>query len=258
MAYIFNFKDAMNYEQWVQNPRNRLAMDREQRLTLEMLSPVRGRRLLDIGCGSGIRLSPLIEQGLDVTGLDPSPYMIDMGKERFKNRVAFHRGCGESLPFEDNSFHYVTLITALEYVQDPAKVIEEAARVAKDKIFIGVYNRYAFKCIEMRVRGIFSETVFNRAQFFSIWQLKRMVKKALGNVPVAYKTISCFSTMRFPYGNALHLSDLADKYPFGGFVGILITPVPRFITKPLVLRYKAPSAIQSRVQPFRGSKSREM
>lgn len=255
MGYVFDFKQALEYNRWLQSPLNRHAFDCEQSLILNMLDPSRGRTLLDIGCGSGLRLAPLIEKGVGVTGLDPSPYMLDMGKENFKDKIQFHRGFGESLPFEDNAFHYVTLINTLEYVQDPQKVMEEAGRVAKDRIFIGIGNRYAFKCLERRVKGIFLETVYNRARFYSIWQIKQMVHKALGNVPVSYRTLSWLSTALKPRLDSIHLGDLAWKYPFGAFAGILITPAPRFITTPLVLKYKSSKAIQTNVAPFNGSKT---
>jgi ubiquinone/menaquinone biosynthesis C-methylase UbiE len=255
MGYVFDFKQALEYDRWLQCPENRHAFDSEQALILDMLDPSRGRTLLDIGCGSGLRLDPLIEKGVGVTGLDPSPYMLDMGKLKFKDKIQFHRGVGESLPFEDNAFHYVTLINTLEYVEDPQKVIEEAARVAKDRIFIGMGNRYALKCLERRIKGIFLETVYNRATFYSIWQIKQMVRKALGNVPVSYRTLSLLSAGLKPHLDSIHLGGLARKYPFGAFAGILITPIPRFITTPLVLKYKSPKAIQTKIAPFNGSKT---
>ncbi|MBU4317842.1 MAG: class I SAM-dependent methyltransferase [Proteobacteria bacterium] len=255
MGYVFDFKEALEYDRWLQSPENRYAMDCEQALILEMLDPSRGRTLLDIGCGSGLRLAPLIEKGVEVTGLDPSPYMLDLGKEKYKNRIEFHRGFGENLPFEDNAFHYVTLVNTLEYVQDPQKVIDEAARVAKDRIFIGIGNRYAFKCLERRIKGIFFETVYNRARFYSIWQIKQMVRNAVGNVPMAYKTLSFLSMGLKPHLDTLHLGGLAQKNPFGAFAGVLITPVPRFKTTPLVLKFKSPKPIPSGVQPLERSKT---
>ena len=55
MGYVFNFNDAVSYEQWFNNPQNRFAADLESRLMVDMLSPMRGETLLDIGCGTGAR-----------------------------------------------------------------------------------------------------------------------------------------------------------------------------------------------------------
>ena len=59
----------------------------------------------------------------------------------------------------------------------------------KDRVFIGVLNRYALKGIQRRVKGIFSPTIFNHAQFFSVWELKQMIRRIMGQVPVAWRTV---------------------------------------------------------------------
>lgn len=251
MGYVFDFKDAMDYEKWFFSSRNRIAADLETELTLGMLKPVRGRSLLDVGCGTGARLSPLLKEGLDVAGLDPSPYMLDIAENKLGNRVELHRGFGEALPFEDNSFHYVSLITTLEYVDDPVKVIEESLRVAKDKIFIGIYNRHAIKCLERRVMGMFMETIFSRARFFTIWEVKQILGKVIGDAPVAWKTVYQFPGFieKYLYG-AEHYGWI-QKSPFGAFAGIAVIPAPRFRTTPLTLMVNAKRSAAPRIQPMK-------
>ena len=255
MAHIFDFNDAKAYDKWLFGPENLPIVRLEQKLMMDMLAPARGRRLLDIGCGTGVRMVPFIEKGLDVTGIDPSPYMLDIGRDRLKNKMDFHRGVGEDLPFEDNAFNYVTLITALEFVEKPEKVLQEAARVAKNKIFIGFHNRYNLNCARLKVMGMFSDTIYNKARFFSIWQLKQMAKEILGNVPVTYNTVCRMLNPVEQYLDHMNLGSVIRKLPFGTFAGMLITPVPRFITTPLVLKYKPEKPIHSRVQPIKGSHS---
>ena len=46
MGYVFDFKDAIAYEKWSDDPRNRLTAELEDRLLLNMLNPVRGRNCL--------------------------------------------------------------------------------------------------------------------------------------------------------------------------------------------------------------------
>ena len=74
MGYIFDFHDAKRYDQWILKRKNRFAADLESRLMLGMLDPVAGESVLDIGCGTGASIAPLLEKDLDVTGIDPSPY----------------------------------------------------------------------------------------------------------------------------------------------------------------------------------------
>ena len=42
MGYVFDFQDALHYEQLMSRPENRLAVAREARLLLDMLKPVAG------------------------------------------------------------------------------------------------------------------------------------------------------------------------------------------------------------------------
>ena len=253
MGYVFDFKDAIAYEKWSDDPRNRLTAELEDRLLLNMLNPVRGRKLLDVGCGTGSRWESLLKKGVDITGLDPSPYMLDIGREKMQHRADFYRGFGEDLPFEDNSFHYVSLITSLEYVNDPEKVLKEASRVAKDKIFIGIYNRYAVRCIQLKMKGLFSETIYNRAKFFSIWEIRKMLRNLLGDVPVAWKTTGPFPSFLGEYTCKTERAHVMQLFPFGAFAGMAVKPVPRFMTTPLALRYKPKVAATPSIEPLKQS-----
>ena len=116
MSYIFDFHTARAYEQWAKRPEIKRTEALEQRLMMDMLDPMRGKFVLEVGCGSGSGLIPFIEKGLLVTGIDPSPYMLDIAKRQVGHRADLHRGSGEDLPFEDNSFHYVCLNSTLEFV----------------------------------------------------------------------------------------------------------------------------------------------
>jgi ubiquinone/menaquinone biosynthesis C-methylase UbiE len=145
MGYVFDFNDAMICEKWFLNSQNQAIADSQYHLMLEMLKAHPGQCILDIGCGLGKGLSFCHEKGMRVTGIDPSPYMLDIAKKNLGDHIELHRGKAENLPFDDNSFNYASLITSLEFVDDPQKALEEACRVAKDKIFIGIINRYTFK-----------------------------------------------------------------------------------------------------------------
>jgi ubiquinone/menaquinone biosynthesis C-methylase UbiE len=78
MGYVFDFKDAIAYEQWFKKPESQIAFELETRLMRTLLQPVRGESVLDIGCGTGAGLLAFLEMGLLVTGLDPSTYMLDI------------------------------------------------------------------------------------------------------------------------------------------------------------------------------------
>mgnify|MGYP001061096191 CR=1 FL=1 len=50
-------------------------------------------------------------------------------------------------------------------------------------------NRYAIKGVERRVRGMFTDSIYNHARFFSVWELKRMIYDLVGHVPITWRTV---------------------------------------------------------------------
>jgi SAM-dependent methyltransferase len=233
MGYVFNFNDASNYDHWFDKPKNRFIASLEFQLMLDMLKPIRGYSILDIGCGTGASLLPFLDRGLQITGIDPSPYMLDVAGKKVGHRVDLHRGFAEDLPFDDNSFNYACLITTLEFVEDPKKAIEEACRVTKDRIFIGVLNKHALKGIQLRLKGMFTKSIYNRAQFFSVWELKKIIRDILGDVPISWRTVCQFLSASGEITSKIERSGLVQRCPFGAFIGIVFAPVPRYKTRPL-------------------------
>ena len=115
---------------------------------------------------------------------------------------------------------------------------EEASRVAKDKIFLGVLNRYAIKGVHRRIKGVFTRTIYNQACFFSIWQLKDIIRSLLGDVPISWRTVLQFSGSPRLITSKIEQFSLMQKCPFGAFIGMGVTLVPRFRTRPLTVPYK--------------------
>ncbi len=249
MGYVFDFNDAVRYEQWLNRDSNRQVVDLENQLLVEMLHPRFGERILDIGCGGGASLMPFLGKGIQLTGIDPSPYMLDIARRKLGHRVDFYQGFAEDLPFDDNSFDYATLCLTLEFADDSRKALEEACRVAKDGVFVGILNKYALKAIGRRIQGIFRKTIFNRARFFSIGEVKYLFTALLGDVPMEWQSISCFPVMKNTLIADVANSRMLRKSPFGAFAGIMAQPVPRFRTWPLTLRPVSTGAMPSKSRP---------
>ena len=202
-----------------------------------MLAPIPGDSILDIGCKLGTTLEFFIKKGLNVTGIETSPYLIDIAAKKLEDKADIHKGVFEDLPFKDNSFNYSLLITTLEFTDDPIQAIEEACRVTKDKIFIGILNKYAVKNIERKIKGIFSDTIYKKARFFAIWEINNILKSLMGNIPIKWKT--SYQPLPIikesPFKNE-RLENILRKNPFGAFAGISAVLKPTFRTTPLKLK----------------------
>ena len=230
---------------------------RGREATRELASQVKlssNHKVLDVGSGVGGASRYLAsEYGCQVIGLDLSDEYCRVA-ESFANRlglaslVTYRQGSALDMPFEDNSFDYAVFCLSLEFMEDPKKALEEACRVAKDGVFVGILNKYAWIAFQRRIRGIFMTTVYNRARFFSINEIKSLLVGLLGPVPIDWQTTAHFYPMSGPLIERFEGSRFARKSPFGAFAGIMATPVPRFRTQPLELKVPA-KPIQANSRP---------
>jgi ubiquinone/menaquinone biosynthesis C-methylase UbiE len=234
MGYVFDFNTSKAYEKWCEQPNCRSSFDREARLMLDLLNPTRGRHALDIGCGHGIGLKALHDAGLEVTGLDPSPYMLDIARMQLGHRADLHRGVAEDLPFDDNAFHYACIVKTLEFVDIPEKALEEAFRVTRERVFIGLVNRRALN-IEMDKSSGPQPPFCTHAHFLDLRTLKRTIRRLAGNVPVTYQTLWCPPVRPRRIADKLMLVPLVQQMPISMYTGIAVTLIPQWRTRPLSL-----------------------
>lgn len=88
------------------------------------------RRVLDLGCGGGLLSNDLAARGHRVIGLDPLSDNLAVARAYDRTRSAVYvRGDARALPFADASLDVVCAMDLLEHVDDPARVVAEAARV---------------------------------------------------------------------------------------------------------------------------------
>jgi 2-polyprenyl-6-hydroxyphenyl methylase/3-demethylubiquinone-9 3-methyltransferase len=101
-------------------------------------------RVLDIGCGAGFLTNRLAACGWHVAGLDASESSLAVAAARdATNSVRYQVGDARSLPFPDGSFDVACAMDFLEHVDEPGRVIAEAARVLAPGglFFFHTFNR---------------------------------------------------------------------------------------------------------------------
>ena len=89
-----------------------------------------GTRLLDVGCGSGLTLVLAKARGARPSGLDISPGLLDVARDRLPD-ADLRVGDMEFLPFGDAMFDAVTGVNAFQFAGDPRRALREAARVTR-------------------------------------------------------------------------------------------------------------------------------
>jgi hypothetical protein len=96
-------------------------------------------------------------------------------------------------------------------------------------------NRHAAKKIQRRCNDIPVDSFLSKAHFYSIWEIKNTVYQLLGDVPVAWRSLPDISMASGKFARRLEQSRLLQRCPFGDYIGMVITPIPRFKTRPLHL-----------------------
>lgn len=97
-------------------------------LTARVAAP--GRTVLDLCCGHGELTAMLADAGVEVTGLDFSPEMLALARERAP-RARLVEGDAGALPFEDGSFDAVVCNFGMMHLPDQPRALGEIARVLR-------------------------------------------------------------------------------------------------------------------------------
>ena len=227
-------KDVAHYQEWFDNPRGAFALKMEKRLISRLIStwPRRNQRLLDVGCGPGLFLEFFWQSGFDVSGLDASAAMIKAAKERLGAKADLHVGQGAHLPFDDNEFDFVSLLTVLEFTEEAQALLREAERVARKGIIISFLNRFSFYYLGSGLPlPLLKPSSLRRVNWYSPLSMSSLVR-------------STFSDMEFHSGSVLPgpmwswgvtgLGRLLNSFVlpsfFGAYCATRITLLP---TKPL-------------------------
>jgi SAM-dependent methyltransferase len=92
--------------------------------------PAGAGRVLDLGCGDGQVAVALMQRRpeLAVEGVDVLVRPV--------THIPVTAYDGTTLPFADQSFDHVTIVDVLHHTDDPAAVLAEAARVARQSVVI--------------------------------------------------------------------------------------------------------------------------
>lgn len=205
---VFNDKIARHYDDWYTTREGHYFDVKEKKIIRQLLKPREGESLLDIGCGTGHFLEWFKTFGLALTGVDNSKAMLEVAKQHLTTSVSLIPADAQNLPFPDNSFDMVTMITVLEFLDQPDIALKEALRVARSRMFLGILNKYSILSLRRKIKRLFKPSIYAQAKFYSIWEIFGLIKSIDGDLQARWQTTA---------------SNRLLPNPFGGFIGILIT-----------------------------------
>jgi ubiquinone/menaquinone biosynthesis C-methylase UbiE len=147
--------DAMRFG----GPIGRLIAGTQEAQIAAFLAPIEGRRILDVGTGTGRAAIALARRGADVTGVDASAEMLEVARRRAAEaglggggRVRFVRGDAHQLDFPDRSFDAVVCLRVLMHTPDWRASLRELCRVSSGRVVFDYPSLFSAAAIQAALR----------------------------------------------------------------------------------------------------------
>jgi len=100
---------------------------------IRMFRPSKGMNILDVGCGTGSHLELYQRYKCNLFGIDLSPSMLDVARERLGDSAQLDFGNATEMPYEDDKFDLVISMLSLHEMppETRSSVLNEVKRVLK-------------------------------------------------------------------------------------------------------------------------------
>ena len=115
---------------------------------IDSLASLKGKRVLDVGCGGGILADSMARRGANVLGIDLASKALKVAQlhalEAKTANVQYQEISAEKLASEQpGSFDVVTCMEMLEHVPDPSSIVKACALLVKPggHVFFSTINR---------------------------------------------------------------------------------------------------------------------
>lgn len=170
--------DPEEYARWRTSVLCAITESIEKHVIFNLAGDLRGKRLLDLGCGEGTYSIVASQKGAFVTGLDISEAMLEPAKRRATALGASVEWChasAESVRYDSDAFDIVLAVTILCFLGEPQQVVREVHRVLRPG---GAFDKYSSWALWRRVRGWLGSVRWREAHYWSLGELRRLLEQA--------------------------------------------------------------------------------
>jgi ubiquinone/menaquinone biosynthesis C-methylase UbiE len=110
----------------------------------------RGKKVLEIGCGTGSDLLQFAKHGALATGVDLTTKHVELARRRVGDLAIVEQADARRLPFEDASFDYIYSHGVLHHSDEPEEIAREMFRVLRPGGRINVHVYALWSLITLR------------------------------------------------------------------------------------------------------------
>ncbi len=128
---------------------------------------IKGKNVLEIGCGSGAHSKLIAESGANLTSIDLTPKAVELTKSRLEiygYSANILQMDAENMAFPDNQFDFIWSWGVIHHSSNTTKIVSEIARVLKQdgEVRVVVYNFYSISSFMNLFRGFLTGRLFTK------------------------------------------------------------------------------------------------
>lgn len=126
-------------------------------LGVRLYLPPKGGSILDVGCGTGIHLETYNRRECKLYGIDTSPSMLKVARERLGDKAELTEADASEMPYGSDFFDLILCMLVLHEMDDKVRssVLGEMKRVVKDDGRILLIDYHAGR--PSKLKGRFSK-----------------------------------------------------------------------------------------------------
>lgn len=165
-------KVAHSYDEWYKHPQGKKIFLAELK-GVNSLIPEKGVGL-ELGAGTGIFAHSLTLFKRPIVCLDPSKEMLKQVKKR---KIFGIIGVGGFLPFREKIFNFTYMITVLEFLENPEKVLREIRYTTEGCLCILFINKDSSWGNFYSGIGQGGDPVFSNARLYTVPEVESLLRR---------------------------------------------------------------------------------
>jgi SAM-dependent methyltransferase len=227
------------FDSWLATDRGRDVFHRQRKLILDLVTPLQGESVLEIGCGAGHFLKIFQDQKCVVTGIDSSEDNLRQARKRLGDSAELIKGACDDLPFSDNEFDIVTIIYELGAASNPDQLLAEAIRVSHRRVFIGFLNYFSFAGTHHSFKKLFGLPLTRPIRCFNVFDMKSRVERFIKTPSLQWGSVIFFPGRFYDWFSDMENAVPRRNNPFGAFMGMVfpVKYVLRTVQSPVLEQF---------------------